>query len=114
SGTTRVLAAAVRDRAIKWCVEGIESAPGGEQPTLILGDRARLAGKPFFVGVIMEVNPFTKEQRELLKTWASRPAGSTGISPSDVLFGAAESLFGKAIAGAADKTLQFRTQVVTP
>jgi hypothetical protein len=77
-------------------------------------DKALLtAGKPHFLGVIVEVNPVSPQMLEQMRKWVSRPAGSTGIGPGDALFGSFVGLFVRQI-GTADKTLRFRTQSVTP
>jgi hypothetical protein len=49
---------------------------------------------------------------EQMRRWMSRPTGSTGIGPSDALFGSFVQLFVRQIA-TSDKTLTFRTQTVT-
>ena len=81
---------------------------------LLVADRANLNGnKPFFLGVIVEVNPISAQMLAEMKQWVSRPAGSTGIGPGDALFGSFVGLFVRQI-GTADKTLRFRTQSVVP
>lgn len=107
------------------------SGPGGERDTAALNldgvlrqcaeardlpvaEKALLtAGKPHFLGVIVEVNPVSPQMLEQMRKWVSRPAGSTGIGPTDALFGSFVGLFVKQM-GTADRTLRFRTQSVTP
>ncbi len=107
------------------------SGPGGERDTAALNlegvlrqcaeardlpvaDKSLLAaGKPHFLGVIVEVNPVSPQMVEQMRKWVSRPAGSTGIGPGDALFGSFVGLFVRQI-GTADKTLRFRTQSITP
>lgn len=107
------------------------SGPGGERDTAALNldgvlrqcaeardlpvaERALLtAGKPHFLGVIVEVNPVSPQMLEQMRKWVSRPAGSTGIGPGDALFGSFVGLFVKQM-GTADRTLRFRTQSITP
>jgi hypothetical protein len=107
------------------------SGPGGERDTAALNldgvlrqcaesrdlpvaERSLLtAGKPHFLGVIVEVNPVSPQMLEQMRKWVSRPAGSTGIGPTDALFGSFVGLFVKQM-GTADRTLRFRTQSVTP
>ena len=107
------------------------SGPGGERDSaalniegvlrqcfearkVTLADRSLLtAGKPHFLGVIVEVNPINAQMVEQMRKWVSRPAGSTGIGPADALFGSFVGLFVRQI-GTADRTLRFRTQAVTP
>jgi hypothetical protein len=107
------------------------SGPGGEKDTAALNldgvlrqcadardlpvaERSLLTtGKPHFLGVIVEVNPVSPQMLEQMRKWVSRPAGSTGIGPTDALFGSFVGLFVKQM-GTADRTLRFRTQSVTP
>jgi hypothetical protein len=107
------------------------SGPGGDRNTaalniegvlrlcfearkLTVADRSLLgAGKPYFLGVIVEVNPINAQMVEQMRKWVSRPAGSTGIGPGDALFGSFVGLFVRQI-GTADRTLRFRTQSETP
>lgn len=85
-----------------------------EARDLPVADRALLAaGKPHFLGVIVEVNPVSPQMVEQMRRWVSRPAGSTGIGPGDALFGSFVGLFVRQL-GAADRTLRFRTQPITP
>lgn len=86
----------------------------GQAQDLVVADKALLTGaKPFFLGVIVEVNPVSAQMLAQMKQWISRPAGSTGIGPGDALFGNFVGLFVRQI-GTADKTLRFRTQSVVP
>lgn len=81
---------------------------------LVVADKALLTGnKPFFLGVIVEVNPVSPQMLAQMKQWISRPAGSTGIGPGDALFGSFVGLFVRQL-GTADKTLRFRTQSIVP
>jgi hypothetical protein len=107
------------------------SSPGGDRDTAALNiegvyrqcaevrdmpvaDKSLLAaGKPHFLGVIVEVNPVSPQMLDQMRKWVSRPAGSTGIGPGDALFGSFVGLFVRQI-GTADRTLRFRTQSVTP
>ncbi|MBX3262726.1 MAG: hypothetical protein KIS78_28110 [Labilithrix sp.] len=85
-----------------------------EARDLPIADRALLtAGKPHFLGVIVEVNPVSPQMLAQMRQWVSRPAGSTGIGPGDALFGSFVGLFVRQI-GNADRTLRFRTQSLTP
>jgi hypothetical protein len=72
-----------------------------------------LAGKPHFLGVIVELNPVSPQMLAQMRQWVSRPAGSTGIGPGDALFGSFVGLFVRQL-GNADRTLRFRTQSVVP
>jgi hypothetical protein len=72
-----------------------------------------VAGQPYFLGVVVDVNHVSPEILDQMKSWMSRPTGSTRIGPSDALFGSFVELFVRQIA-TSDKTLTFRTQTVTP
>lgn len=85
-----------------------------EVSDLLIADKALLTGtKPYFLGVIAEVNPVSADMLAQLRQWVARPAGSTGIGPGDALFGSVLGLFVKQL-GRADRTLRFRTQFFTP
>jgi hypothetical protein len=71
------------------------------------------AGQPYFLGVVVDVNPVSPEMVEQMRRWMSRPTGSTGIGPGDALFGSFVQLFVRQIA-TTDRTLTFRTQSVVP
>jgi hypothetical protein len=107
------------------------TGPGGERDTAVINvegvlrqcaeardlpvvERSLLtSGVPHFLGVIVDVNPVSPEMLEQMRRWVSRPTGSTRIGPSDALFGSFVGLFVRSI-GTSDKTLRFRTQVITP
>lgn len=85
-----------------------------EARDLPVADRALLKpGVPHFLGVIVDVNPVSPQMVEQMRRWVSRPTGSTGIGPSDALFGSFVGLFVRSI-GTSDKTLRFRTQPLVP
>ena len=71
------------------------------------------AGKPHFLGVIVEVNPVSPQMIEQMRKWVARPAGSTGIGPGDALFGSFVGLFVRQV-GTADRTLRFKSPSITP
>jgi hypothetical protein len=62
----------------------------------------------YFVGVIVEVNPISKEMLDRIKRWVSLPKGAGAVGPSDSLFGSFVGLF-VAQVPAADRTVAFRT-----
>ncbi len=104
-GGERNIAAINTEGVLRQCAEVKE---------LAVVDRAILSvGRPHFLGVIVEVNPVSPETIEQMRKWVSRPAGSVGIGPGDALFGSFVGLFVRQI-GTSDRTLRFRTQVVTP
>jgi hypothetical protein len=95
--------AAVLDGVLRICTEA------RDLPVVL---RSKLTvGQPYFLGVIVDVNPVSPEMVEQMRRWMSRPTGSTGIGPSDALFGSFVQLFVRQIA-TSDKTLTFRTQDV--
>lgn len=71
------------------------------------------AGQPYFLGVVVDVNPVSPQMVEQMQRWIARPTGSTGIGPGDALFGGFVQLFVRQIA-TSDRTLTFRTQSVVP
>jgi hypothetical protein len=71
------------------------------------------AGQPYFLGVVVDVNPVSQAMVEQMQKWIARPTGSTGIGTGDALFGGFVQLFVRQIA-TSDKTITFRTQSVTP
>lgn len=97
--------AAVLDGVLRICAEARDLAVVG---------RALLApGQPYFLGVVVDVNPVSPEMIEQMRRWMSRPTGSTGIGPTDALFGNFVQLFVRQIA-TSDRTMTFRTQGVVP
>jgi hypothetical protein len=97
--------AAVLDGVLRICTEA-HDLPIVRRGTLT-------AGEPYFLGVVVDVNPVSPEMVEQIRRWIARPTGSTGIGPSDALFGGFVQLFVRQIA-TSDKTLTFRTQDVVP
>ena len=69
--------------------------------------------KPYFLGVIVEVNPISDATLQQIRQWVSRPTGATGLTAGDALFGSFVGLFVRQI-GTADRTLPFRTQPFIP
>jgi len=79
----------------------------------VVGRDVLTAGQPYFLGVVVDVNPVSQEMMEQMRRWIARPVGSTGIGQADALFGGFVQLFVRQIAQS-DKTLTFRTQSVVP
>lgn len=99
------VAAAATDGVLRWCTEAKD---------LIVAEKAQLtSGTPYYLGVIVDVNPISPEMLNQMRQWVSRPTGSTNIGPSDALFGSFVGLFVRNI-GTSDRTLKFRTQAVVP
>lgn len=104
SGPDRDVASLNIEGVLRQCAEAKDFA---------LADRAVLpAGATYFLGIIAEVNPIAPEMAEQMRRWVSRPAGATGISPGDALFGSFVSLFVQKL-GSAERTLRFRSQSFT-
>jgi len=97
--------AAVLDGVLRICTEA-RDLPIVRRGSLTAGDS-------YFLGVVVDVNPVSQEMVEQIRRWIARPTGSTGIGPSDALFGGFVQLFVRQIA-ASDKTITFRTQDVVP
>jgi hypothetical protein len=96
--------AAVLDGVLRLCTEARD---------LPIVRRGLLdAGQPYFLGVVVDVNPVSQEMLDQMRRWMSRPTGRTGIGPSDALFGSFVQLFVRQVA-TSDTTLTFRTQIVT-
>jgi hypothetical protein len=97
--------AAVLDGVLRLCTDARD---------LPVVRRGRLTPQQaYFLGVVVDVNPVSPEMIEQMRRWMSRPTGSTGIGPSDALFGSFVQLFVRQIA-TSDKTLTFRTQSIVP
>ncbi len=71
------------------------------------------AKKPYFVGVLVEVNPLSKEMLERIKRWVSRPNGAGKVERGDSLFGSFVGLFVTKVPEAL-RVLMFRTQTFIP
>jgi hypothetical protein len=71
------------------------------------------ARQAYFLAVVVDVNPVSQEIVDQMHRWMSRPTGSTGIAPSDALFGSFAQLFVRQIA-TTDRTITFRTPDVVP
>jgi hypothetical protein len=96
--------AAVLDGVLRLCTEARD---------LPIARRGLLVAKQaYFLAVVVDVNPVSQEIVEQMRRWMSRPTGSTGLGPGDVLFGSFVQLFVRQLA-TSDKTLTFRTQDVT-
>lgn len=69
--------------------------------------------KRYFVGVLVEVNPLSKEMMDRIKRWVSRPRGAGAVGPGDSLFGSFVGLFVTHVPDA-DRVIAFRTQSFVP
>jgi hypothetical protein len=85
-----------------------------EAKNLPLVDRTLLGrGVPYFVAVLVEVNPVSQAMLDRIKRWVTRPNGTNAIGPGDSLFGSFVGLFVARI-GDADRKLAFRTAAFLP
>jgi hypothetical protein len=97
--------AAVLDGVLRLCTEARD---------LPVVRRGLLSpGEPYFLAVIVDVNPVSPEMVEQIRRWMSRPTGSTSIGPGSALFGNFVQLFARQIP-TSDVTLAFRTGEVLP
>jgi hypothetical protein len=94
-------------------VEGVlrRCAEARRQP--IVAQRSLSAQQPYFMGVMVEINPLSKEMMERIKRWVSRPKGAGTVGPGDSLFGSFVGLFITHVPDA-DRAITFRTQVFVP
>jgi hypothetical protein len=77
-------------------------------------DIARLqAGEHYRVGVIVELNPVSKELLQQVRRWLSRPREGAPLD-GESYFGSFVSLFVNRKVGDAERVLQLRTQVYPP
>jgi hypothetical protein len=97
--------AAVLDGVLRICTEARDLA--------VVQRGLLVVGQPYFLGVVVDVNPVSPQMIDQMRRWLSRPTGSTAIGPADALFGNFVQLFARQIA-TSDKTLTFRTQSVVP
>ncbi len=67
----------------------------------------------YFVAVMVEVNPLSKEMLAKIKRWVSRPNGAGAVGPGDSLFGSFVGLFITKVPEA-DRSLTFRSQGFKP
>lgn len=97
--------AAVLDGVLRLCTEA-RDLPVVRRHLLV-------PGEPYYLAVVVDVNPVSPEMIDQMRRWMSRPTGSTGIGPPDALFGTFVQLFVSPLA-TSDKSLTFRTQAVLP
>ena len=89
----------------RWCAHAQD---------LVITTRASLkAGVPYFLEVIVDVNPVSEEVRAQMRQWMQRPIGVAELGPGDALFSAFVLLFFRDVGGS-DLTVQFRTPSFVP
>ena len=94
-------------------VEGVlrRCAEATKQP--VVATRSLNGQQRYFVAVMVEVNPLSKEMMDRIKRWVSRPKGAGTVGPGDSLFGSFVGLFITHVPDA-DRALSFRTQAFVP
>ena len=70
-------------------------------------------GTPYFLEVLVDVNPVNEAMRAQMRQFMQRPAGAGEVGPGDALFSAIVGLTVRDAAGS-DRSLAFRTQSFTP
>jgi hypothetical protein len=94
-------------------VDGVQRVCTEAHDLLVVRRSLLTAGVPYFLGVVVDVNPVSPQMLDQMRVWMTRPTGSTGIGPADALYGNFLQLFARQIP-TSDKTLTFRTQSVVP
>jgi len=102
-----------RERDQAAVIEGVVRVCSEARDLPVVRRDLLVAGQPYFLGVVVDVNPVSAQMVEQMQRWITRPTGSTGIGPGDALFGGFVQLFVRQIA-TSDKTITFRTQSVVP
>jgi len=105
AGTKRQTVAVNVEGVLRRCAEA------RKQP--IVASRNLNAQQRYFVGVMVEVNPLSKEMMDRIKRWVSRPKGAGTVGPGDSLFGSFVGLFITHVPDA-DRAITFRTQAFVP
>jgi hypothetical protein len=101
-----------RRRTVAVNVEGV-MRHCAEARRLPLARQSSLGEERHFVGVLVEVNPISREMLDRIKRWVALPKGAGAVGPGDSLFGSFVGLFVTNVP-AADHSLSFRTQPFPP
>jgi len=101
-----------RRRTVAVNVEGV-MRHCSESRRLPIARVASLPGDRYFVGILVEVNPISRQMLDRIKRWVALPKGAGAVGPGDSLFGSFVGLFVTNVP-ASDQTLSFRTQRFTP
>jgi hypothetical protein len=102
-----------RRQTVAVNVEGVMRRCAEARRLPIAPTRQLSSEQPYFVGVLVEVNPVSRQMLERIKRWVALPKGASAVGPGDSLFGSFVGLFVTHVP-AADRTLSFRTQPFTP
>lgn len=98
----------LRRRMVAVNVEGVLRRCADAR-RLPVARRIVLGSGPHFLGVLVEVNPLSKEMLERIKRWVVLPRGTGAVGPGDSLFGSFVGLFVTQVPDA-DNSVAFRTQ----
>jgi len=103
----------LRRQTVAVNVEGVLRRCGEARRMAIINSTAVEPLQPYFVGMLVEVNPLSKKTMDRIKRWVALPKGAGRLGPGDSLFGSFVGLFVTHVP-AADETLRFRTQPFVP
>jgi hypothetical protein len=67
-------------------------------------------GPHYFLGLVVELNPVSKQLMAEMRRWLTRPAGKAQLDTTSSFFGSFVSVFVNPKLSAADKILRFRSQ----
>lgn len=101
-----------RRRTVAVNVEGV-MRHCAEARRLPMARVTHLPGDQYFVGVLVEVNPISRQMLDRIKRWVALPKGAGAVGPGDSLFGSFVGLFVTNVP-AADHSVSFRTQTFAP
>jgi hypothetical protein len=89
-------------------VEGVLRRCAEANRLPIVAAQSLRANERYFVGLLVEVNPISKQMLERIRRWVSLPKGAGAVGPGDSLFGSFVGLFVTQVPSA-DRRLAFRT-----
>jgi hypothetical protein len=102
-----------RKQTVAANVEGVMRRCAEAKRLPVVALKAIHPDRPYFVGVLVEVNPLSKEIVEKIRRWVARPKGAAAVGPGDSLFGSFVGLFITQVPEA-DRVLGFQTQRFVP
>ena len=102
-----------RKQTVAANVEGVMRRCTETKRLPIVTLKALSPNSPYFVGVLVEVNPLSKEILEKIRRWVARPKGAAAVGPGDSLFGSFVGLFITQVPEA-DRVLGFQTPRFVP
>lgn len=102
-----------RKQTVAANVEGVLRRCAESKRLPVVALKVVSPGKRYFVGVLVEVNPLSKEMVERIRRWVARPKGAGAVGPGDSLFGSFVGLFITQVPEA-DRVVGFRTQPFVP